>query len=143
MVHGKRLPLIPRCIFSVDGQYTGVLKYSYFRPRATFSGREGDFTFFREKFANGSYFLMSNAGLIAQAKKPNDMGIKYDVQFQNDVYKLVPGDEFYEANRLQYVVRRNEQEHGEITASWRKIEIILDSSFPVSAKTGTGPRLEL
>ena len=74
MIHGKKLFLLPKCNFFIDGKFVGYLKYSCFRPRATFSGREGDFVFYREKWANGGYFLTNNAATIAEAQKPNDIG---------------------------------------------------------------------
>lgn len=118
----------------MDGECIGVLKFSYLRPRATFSGKEGDFVFFRDKWSNGPYFLTSNASTIAQAKKPNDMGSKYDIHLQGRIYKLLPGELFYERKGLNYVVLSDEQKLGVIAASWMKIEIAVDSSLPVSVQ---------
>lgn len=134
MIEGKLSFLTSRCSFSVDGESLGVLKYSYLRPKASFGGKEGDYLFFREKGFNGSFFLTNNASFIATAQKPNDVGFKYEVQFENRIYKLIPGDLFYERNALHFVVLSDEQELGVIAAVQREIEIAVDPIFPASVQ---------
>lgn len=110
MIKAKKTPIFPTYKFHDENEALGTLKASLIKPAATFSGKEGDFTFFREKQFEGTYFL-SSAGYssLAQAHKPNGIGLKYKVDFDKQEYDLNPGTLFHDRLYLHYEVYKNDE----------------------------------
>ena len=133
MITATRNPILPIFKFQDENEHLGALKVSLIRPTATFSGKEGDFTFFREKPFEGTYFLCSvGYSYLAQAHKPNGIGLKYEVEFGQEVYDLKPGELFYARLHLHYEVCKSDELLGTVlrTTSLFKYLIDVKQEFP-------------
>lgn len=133
MIRAKKNPLLPIYKFHDENGELGTLNVSLIKPNARFSGKEGDFTFFREKPFEGTYFL-SSAGYsyLAQARKPNGIGLKYEVQFGQKEYNLEPGELFYDRMHLHYEMYKGDELIGTLLRGTSLFEYLVDigNDFP-------------
>ena len=128
MIRVNKPPILPIYrFFSMEDECFGVLKASWLKPFANFSGKDGDYLFFREKQFEGKYFLSSiGYSLLAQAHKPNGMGIKYEVEFHQQEYNLIPGDLFYDRLHLHYEIYKGEELLGSLIRGKSLFKFIVD-----------------
>ena len=115
MIKVKKTSIFPFNNFLFFGEeYIGELNPSFFKPKATYSSKEGEYIFYREKFFEGTFYLSSEKGLyLAQASKPNGIGFRYDVYVNNEIYALRPDvqEGFY------FKVLKNDQLIGTVSGS--------------------------
>ncbi len=127
MIRAKRKPPFLSYSFSSENEDLGSLKASLLKPTASFSGKEGDFTFFREKQFEGTYCLFSQGySFLGQAHKPNGIGLKYIVDFEHLQYKLNPGDLFHDRLYLHYELYKDDELIGTIVRDTAFLKYLVD-----------------
>ncbi|MEW6079093.1 MAG: hypothetical protein AB1724_14880 [Thermodesulfobacteriota bacterium] len=127
MISVKKKPFLQTYKFFTENKYLGSLKVSLFKPSASFSGREGDFGFFREKHFEGKYFLSSQAySFLASAHKPNGAGLKYIVEFKQHKYDLKPGELFYDRLYMHYELYKDNELIGTLVRDTASLKYLVD-----------------
>lgn len=127
MIRAKRNLLSSTYTFFDENETIGVLKVSLFKPTAHFTGKEGDFTFFREKQFEGEYFLSSMGhSYIAQAYKPNGVGLKYIIDFDQNEYSVKPGDLFYDRMYLHYELQKDGELLGTLVRDLKPLKYLVE-----------------
>ena len=132
MLSVVRKLFVPTYHFYENENYFGTLKASYFSPKGVLVVKEGDYTFSRDKWYEGSYFCRLNNGIEAIAEKPLGYGFEYYIKHNNVQYHLGRGDSFYEKGELHSDVSRNGHHCGSIKQNPTKhvLLIDLDDSIP-------------
>lgn len=133
MIRARRNPIIPIYKFYDENEELGAMNVSLTKPAARFSGKEGDFTFFREKPFRGTYFLSSvGNSYVAQARKPNGIGLKYEVEFGQELYQVKPGELFYDRLYLHYEIYKNDELLGTVLRDTFFFKYLIDfkEKFP-------------
>ena len=127
MIRVKRNLFTPTYTFFDENEALGILKASLHKPIASFSGKEGDFKFFREKQFEGGYILSSMGhSYIAQAHKPNGIGLKYTLNFEQNNYDIKPGELFYDRLYLHYEVHEADELLGGIIRDSKLLKYLIE-----------------